>query len=145
MRTRRLLASLLASVAFFSVVFLVPSVAVSQEASPYLPISHWSTPFIEHLIAAGRMADPSPLSRPFRVEQVVRALEAVDSNVVTGAEWAGVKQIRSDLTRHMRGPPSRIDLQTATAARPHQTRDPLREAGPGPATYSGSAGLTLYF
>src|SRR6266850_2534071 len=137
---RRLLASL-----FSSVAFCFPSVAVSQEASPYLPLSHWSTPFIEHLIAAGRVADPSPLSRPFRVEQVVRALEAVDSNVVTGAEWAVVKQIRSDLTRHMRGPSSRIDIQVATAASSHGRRDPLREAGPGHATYSGGAGLTLYF
>src|SRR5258706_14688827 len=137
---RRLLASL-----FSSVAFCFPSVAVSQEASPYLPLSHWSTPFIEHLIAAGRVADPSPLSRPFRVEQVVRALEAVDSNVVTGAEWAVVKQIRSDLTRHMRGPSSRIDIQVATAASSHARRDPLREAGPGHATYSGGAGLTLYF
>src|SRR6266511_4891382 len=136
--SRLALASLLPSVAFFSV-------AVSQEASPYLPISHWSTPFIEHLIAAGQIADPSPLSRPFRVEQIVRALEAVDSNVVTGAEWAVVKQIRSDLTRHMRGPSSRIDIQAATAASSHARRDPLREAGPGHATYSGSAGLTLYF
>src|SRR5882762_6671374 len=136
---RRLLASL-----FSSVAFCFPSVAVSQEASPYLPLSHWSTPFIEHLIAAGRVADPSPLSRPFRVEQVVRALEAVDSNVVTGAEWAVVKQIRSDLTRHMRGPSSRIDIQVATAASSHGRRDPLREAGPGHATYSGGAGLTLY-
>src|SRR5437588_11952907 len=101
-RDRRLLASLLPSVAFFSVAFFAPSVAVSQEASPYLPLSHWSTPFIEHLIAAGRMADPSPLSRPFKVEQVVRAIAAVDSNVVTGAEWAVVKQIRDDLTRHLR-------------------------------------------
>ena len=65
---------------------LLPAGAAAQEASPYLPLSHWSTPFIEHLIASGRMADPSPLSRPFKVDQVVRALEAVDSNVVTGAE-----------------------------------------------------------
>src|SRR6267143_4032572 len=136
---RRLLASL-----FSSVAFCFPSVAVSQEASPYLPLSHWSTPFIEHLIAAGRVADPSPLSRPFRVEQVVRALEAVDSNVVTGAEWAVVKQIRSDLTRHMRGPSSRIDIQVATAASSHARRDPLREAGVGHATFSGGAALTLY-
>ena len=119
--------------------------ASAQQASPYLPMSHWSTPFIEHLIASGRMADPSPLSRPFKVDQVVRALEAVDSNVVTGAEWAVVKQIRSDLTRHMRGPSSRIDIQAATAASSHARRDPLREAGPGHATYSAGAGLTLYF
>src|SRR5213596_3010875 len=124
---------------------LLPAGAAAQEASPYLPLSHWSTPFIEHLIASGRMADPSPLSRPFKVDQVVRALEGVDSNVVTGAEWAVVKQIRSDLTRHMRGPSSRIDIQAATAASSHARRDPLREAGPGHATYSGGAGLTLYF
>jgi len=124
---------------------LTPAGAFAQEASPYLPISHWSTPFLEHLIAAGRMADPSPLSRPFKVEQVVRALEAVDSSVVTGAEWAVVKQIRSDLTRHMRGPASRIDIHAATAASSHARRDPLREAGPGHATFSGGAALTLYF
>src|SRR6266511_3793219 len=74
---------------------LTPAGAVAQEASPYLPLSHWSMPFIEHLIAAGRIADPSPLSRPFKVQDVVRALDAVDSNVVTGAEWAVVKHIRS--------------------------------------------------
>jgi len=124
---------------------LTPAGAFAQEASPYLPISHWSTPFLEHLIAAGRMADPSPLSRPFKVEQVVRALEAVDSSVVTSAEWAVVKQIRSDLTRHMRGPASRIDIHAATAASSHARRDPLREAGPGHATFSGGAALTLYF
>src|SRR5213595_365156 len=123
---------------------LLPAGAAAQEASPYLPLSHWSTPFIEHLIAAGRMADPSPLSRPFKVDQVVRALEAVDSNLVTGAEWAVVKQIRSDLVRHMRGPSSRIDIQAASAASSHARRDPLREAGPGHATFSGGAALTLY-
>src|SRR5258705_352054 len=145
MRTRRLLASLLASVGFFSVVFLVPSVAVSQEASPYLPINWWGMPYVEHLIAAGRVADPSPLSRPFRCAPVVRGVEAVDRNVVTGGERAVRKPIRSALTRHMRGPSSRIDIQVATAASSHARRDPLREAGPGHATYSGGAGLTLYF
>src|SRR6185437_10925432 len=132
MRTRLFLASLFLSVAFF-----VPSVASSQEASPYLPMSHWATPFIEHLVASGRMVDPSPLSRPFKVDQVVRAIEAIDSAVVTGAEWSTVKQIRADLTRHMRGPSSRIDIHAATAASSHARRDPLREAGPSHATFSG--------
>ena len=117
----------------------------AQEASPYLPISHWAMPFIEHLIAAGRMADPSPLSRPFKVDQVVRALEAVDSNVVTRAEWAVVKEIRADVTRHMRGPSSRLDIHAGAAASSHARRDPLREAGPSHATVSGGAALTLYF
>ncbi|HYU09385.1 MAG TPA: hypothetical protein VEK77_08400, partial [Gemmatimonadales bacterium] len=124
---------------------LTPAGAVAQEASPYLPLSHWSMPFIEHLIAAGRIADPSPLSRPFKVQDVVRALDAVDSNVVTGAEWAVVKHIRSDLARRMRGPAARIDIEAATAASSYARRDPLRATGPGHTTFSGSAGLTLYF
>ena len=117
----------------------------AQEASPYLPLSHWSTPFIEHLIAAGRIADPSPLSRPFRVQDVVRALEAVDSNVVNGAEWGVIKQIRADLVRSMRGPSARMDVHAGIAGSSHARRDPLREAGPGHGTFSGGAALTLYF
>ena len=123
-------------------VLLLPVGAAAQEASPYVPLSHWSTPFIEHLIASGRMADPSPVSRPFKVEQVVRALAAVDSNAVTHAEWAVVQQIRSELTRQERGPSSRIDLDAATRASTHARRDPLREAGPGHATHSGRAAPT---
>src|SRR5438093_729096 len=123
---------------------LAPAGATAQEASPYLPLSHWSMPYIEHLIAAGRIADPSPLSRPFKVQEVVRALDAVDSNVVTGAEWAVVKHIRSDLARRMRGPAARIDIQAATMASSHARRDPLRAAGPGHGTVSGGAALTLY-
>jgi len=133
MRTARLL------------LLLTPAGAAAQEASPYLPLSHWSQPFIEHLIAAGRIADPSPLSRPFKVQDVVRALDAVDSNVVTGAAWAVVKHIRSDLARRMRGPAARLDIAAATAASSHARRDPLRAAGTGHQTFSGSAGLTLYF
>jgi len=123
---------------------LLPAGAAAQEASPYLPLSHWSSPFIEHLIAAGRIADPSPLSRPFKVDQILRAIETVDSNVVTGAEWAVVKEIRSDLTRHERGPAARLDVHAGLAASSHARRDPLREAGVGHATFSGGAALTLY-
>jgi hypothetical protein len=123
---------------------LTPAGAAAQEASPYLPLSHWSMPFVEHLIGAGRIADPSPLSRPFRVQEVIRALEAVDSNVVTGAEWAVVKLIRSDLVRRMRGPSARMDAHAAAAASSHARRDPLRAAGPGHGTFSGGAALTLY-
>jgi hypothetical protein len=124
---------------------LLPATLRSQEASAYLPITSWATPFIEHLIASGRIADPTPLSRPFRVDQILRALAAVDSTTVTGAEWGVAKQIRADLTRQERGPASRLDLDAGIAAGSHARRDPLRAAGPGHATYSGGAALTLYF
>jgi hypothetical protein len=102
-------------------------------------------PFLEHLITEGRMADPTPLTRPFRTEQVLRALDAVDSTIVTRAEWAVVRQVRSDLTRHEHGPAARLDVHAGMAASSHARRDPLREAGPGHATFSGGAALTLYF
>ena len=127
------------------VLALLPASAAAQEASPYLPLSDWSMPFIEHLIASGRMADPSPLNRPFRVDQIVRALEAVDSTAVSGAEWGAVKRIRGNLTRQMRGPSARIDVHASVAGASHARRDPLREAGVGHATFAGGAALTLYF
>ncbi|HEV2669640.1 MAG TPA: hypothetical protein VGU74_00955, partial [Gemmatimonadales bacterium] len=117
----------------------------AQEASPYLPIGHWSMPYVEHLIAAGRMADPSPLSRPFKVDDVLRALAAVDSSVVSGSEWAVVRKIRAELTRTMRGPSARVDLDAGIAGSSHARRDPLREAGVGHATFNGGAALTFYF
>src|SRR2546425_1491985 len=124
---------------------LLPAGAAAQEASPYLPISHWSMPFIEHMITEGRLVDPTPLTRPFRRAQGPRALAAVDSTIVTRAEWAVVRQVRSDLTRHEHGPAARLDLHAGMAASSHARRDPVREAGPGHATFSGGAALTLYF
>ncbi|HXE84798.1 MAG TPA: capsule assembly Wzi family protein [Gemmatimonadales bacterium] len=117
----------------------------AQEASPYVPVGHWAMPFVEHLIAAGRMADPSPLSRPLRVDELMRALAAVDSNVVTGSEWAVVKRIRGEFDRKMRGPSARMDVNAGIAGASHARRDPLRAAGVGHATFNGGAALTFYF
>ncbi len=128
----------------FLLLLLAPAGAFAQEASPYVPLSWWGTPFVEHLIARGRLADPTPLTRPFRSADLLRALDAVDSNVVTSAEWAVVQQMRADLTRTERGPAARIDAYAGVAASSHARRDPLREAGPGHATFSGGAALTLY-
>src|SRR5207247_9916773 len=129
----------------FLLLLLAPAGAVAQEASPYVPLSWWGTPFVEHLIARGRLADPTPLTRPFRATDLLRALDAVDSTVVTSAEWAVVRKMRADLTRAEPGPAARIDAHAGVAAGSHARRDPLREAGPGHATFSGGAALTLYF
>src|SRR2546425_3963396 len=128
----------------FLLLLLAPAGAVAQEASPYVPLSWWGTPFVEHLIARGRLADPTPLTRPFRATDLLRALDAVDSTVVTSAEWAVVRKMRADLTRAEHGPAARIEAHAGVAAGSHARRDPLREAGPGHATFSGGAALTLY-
>ena len=123
---------------------LAPAGAFAQEASPYIPLSWWGAPFVEHLITRGRLADPTPLTRPFRSADLVRALDAVDSTVVTSAEWAVVRQMRADLTRREHGPSVRMDVHAGVAASSHARRDALREAGPGHGTFSGGAALTLY-
>src|SRR3989454_12832307 len=129
----------------FLLLLLAPAGAVAQEASPYVPLSGWGTPFIEHLIARGRLADPTPLPRPFRATDLLRTLDAVDSPVVTSGEWTVVRQMRGDLRRTQRGPSARLDVHAGVAASSHARRDPLREAGPGHATFAGGAALTLYF
>src|SRR6185437_3803760 len=51
----------------------------AQSASPYLPISHWATPYIEHLITRGVVVDPTPLTRPWRETAIVQALKGADT------------------------------------------------------------------
>src|SRR5881296_1657842 len=58
----------------------------AQEPSPYLPLAHWATPYLEHLIARGAIADPSPLSRPFVQADVAAALSTADTTRLSGAE-----------------------------------------------------------
>ena len=102
-------------------------------------------PYVEHLIARGQLTDPTPLTRPFREADLLRALEGADSARLTAAEWRVVRQIKTDLTRRERGPTARLDLHAGIAAASHARRDALREAGPGHGTVSGGAALTLSF
>ena len=50
-----------------------PSAGAAQ-ASPYLPLDDPRLPLIEHLIARGDIADPSPMVRPFRRADALRVL-----------------------------------------------------------------------
>jgi hypothetical protein len=117
----------------------------AQDASPYVPPSHWSMPFVEHLIGRGRIADPSPMTRPLRADALVRALDAVDSATVTRAEWQTVQRIRRGLSRKERGPSARLDLHAGVAASTHARRASLRALGTGHGNVSGGAALTLFF
>src|SRR6266516_1607308 len=81
---------------------LLPSLAFAQapgDASPYVPLNHWAMPYVEHLIARGRLVDPTPLTRPFRAADLLRALEAADSARLTTAEWDVVRHLMTELTR----------------------------------------------
>ena len=102
----------------------------AQSASPYLPLDHWAMPYVEHLISAGEMVDPTPLTRPFTVDALVRALEAVDSSTAGRGEWAVVRRILTDLRRRERGAWARVDGDVGTSVANYAVRDPL-ELGRG--------------
>jgi hypothetical protein len=60
---------------------LVAWPAASQaQVSGYLPIDDPRLPYIENLINAGVIRDPSPFIRPFRRVDLMRALDAADTN-----------------------------------------------------------------
>lgn len=56
-----------------------PDPLVAQRASQYIPLEHWSTPHIEHLIRSGIIADPAPLTRPLHRAAVLRELSEADT------------------------------------------------------------------
>src|SRR5947207_9160903 len=88
----------------------------AQQPSPYVPLGHWATPYLEHLIARGVIADPSPLSRPFVQADVVRALAAADTTRLGGAERRVVRGILATLGRPPADKPwARVDGDVAAA------------------------------
>jgi hypothetical protein len=71
--TRRLLAA---------VTFLAaasPRAARAQSASAFVPLDHPLLPLFDHLVARGELEDPSPLVRPFRQADALKALSRADT------------------------------------------------------------------
>src|SRR3989449_7914725 len=114
-----------------------------QEVSPYLPLGHWATPYLEHLIARGAIVDPSPLSRPFAQADIVRVLSAADTTRLGSAERHVVRAILAALGRPPADgkPWARVDGNVAATGASHARRDPLRAAGPGHGTAAGGLAI----
>src|SRR2546427_11423183 len=107
-----------------------------QQPSPYIPLAHWATPYLEHLIARGAIADPSPLSRPFVQADVVTALSTADTTRLSGAERRVVRAILAALRRPPADgkPWARVDGNAPATGASHARRGPLRAAGQGHGT-----------
>ncbi len=80
------------------VVLLIAPKMVFAQASPYIPLDDPRLPLIEHLIARGDIADPSPMVRPFRRSDVVRAIDRVqwDSTSANGRAAASLRRALDD-------------------------------------------------
>ncbi|HEY7685921.1 MAG TPA: hypothetical protein VH833_07420 [Gemmatimonadales bacterium] len=116
---------------FFLALLLLPFTLSAQDASPYVPLQHWGMPYIETFIAAGKLVDPSPLTRPLKQGDVVRRLEAMDTLRLSGGERSVRRALLADLRRRSVGQDrretawGRIDADIGIAAATHSFRDPL--------------------
>ena len=73
---------------------LAPARGAAQ-SSPYIPLDDPRLPLLEHLIARGDIADPSPMVRPFRRADALRVLSGADTAGEAGAEL--IRRLREDL------------------------------------------------
>lgn len=104
---------------------LVPASARAQ-ASPYVPLDDPRLPLLEHLIARGDIADPSPMVRPFRRADAARVLVEADTD--------GSASLVHALRQQFDDPPNqdawRIAARAGGQAYSHVRRDVLHPLGP---------------
>src|SRR2546423_10154519 len=102
----------------------------AQTASPYIPLHHWAMPYVEYLVSAGAIVDPTPLTRPLRESDLVRELEAVDTAKLGATGAATVRRLLEEFRPRVTGPRYRLALGAGLAAARYAVRDPL-ELGRG--------------
>src|SRR2546425_1924793 len=128
--------------------WLFPAPLAAQDASPYVPLQHWVMPCVEHLIATGVIADPTPLTRPLKRSDLVRALQAADTTALSPGARGTVRRLVAELTGQRAAPSYRVEGSLGASAATYAFRDPL-ELGRGiPARQIdqrafGSAGVEL--
>lgn len=102
---------------------------ICAQASPYIPLDDPRLPLLEHLIARGDIADPSPMVRPFRRGDAVRVLAAADTSHITQAG----RDILRSLRRAFEERPDtywRLEGRAGAQAYTDARREPLHPAGP---------------
>src|SRR3989449_4136757 len=103
--------------------------AMAQDASPYVPLQHWTMPYVEHLIARGVIPDPTPLTRPLKRADVVRVLREVDTLTVGEPVARTVRRLLEGLDSDRTGPRYRIAGDVGVTPAAHARREPPGAAG----------------
>ena len=104
---------------------LAPAGAAAQ-ASAYIPLDDPRLPLLEHLIARGDVADPSPMVRPFRRTDAERALAAADT---VGTPSSGpIRELRAAFDVPA-GDRWRVAVRAGGQAYSHVRRDLLHPLG----------------
>ena len=102
--------------------------AAAAQASPYLPLDDPRLPLLEHLIARGDIADPSPMVRPFRRLDAAGALAAADT-APGSATGALVHHLRLEL-EPIPGNSWELEGRLGGQAYSHARRELLHPGGP---------------
>ena len=105
---------------------------VRAQASPYLPLDDPRLPLLEHLIARGDIADPSPMVRPFRRADALRVLAAADTAAEpTGRGPAAILHALRAAFEELPGEQTwRVAARAGAQAYSHIRRDVLHPLGP---------------
>jgi hypothetical protein len=116
-------------------------VQISAQASPYISLDDPRLPLIEHLIARGEIADPSPMARPFRRKDAVRVLAAAETTASAG-QRALIAGLRRDFEEPAQ---SRWTIRGRAGAQAytHARRELLHPDGPDGARPYAELAATL--
>ncbi len=107
---------------------LTASARLVAQASPYISRDDPRLPAFEHLIALGDVADPSPMVRPFRRVDAVRAL---DSALTTGEarDTSLIRELLTVWTEDTAEARWEVEGRAGGQAYTEARRDPLHLAG----------------
>jgi len=116
--------------ALLAAVFLgaLAPVRGAAQASPYLPLDDPRLPLLEHLIARGDIADPSPMVRPFRRADALRVLTGADTSGESTA--ALIRQLRAELREPSDSQRWLLSARAGGQAYSHIRRDLYHPLGP---------------
>src|SRR5436190_1705700 len=117
----------------------------AQSASSYLPIDHWAMPYVEHLIRAGVIPDPDPLTRPLKLGSVVAVLQGADTTRLPPAVRATIRQLLYALTPRGAPPYYRADLYVGASAGSQTRGDQLHLSGSSYGAYQAGMRLSAVF
>jgi hypothetical protein len=106
---------------------LTPARGAAQ-SSPYLPLDDPRLPLLEHLIARGDIADPSPMVRPFRRADAFRVLAGADTSGEATA--ALIRDLRDGLREPADSQRWLLGVRVGVQAYSHIRRDLLHPLGP---------------
>jgi hypothetical protein len=124
----RLGPAMLAALLLAALAAAIAPAHVAAQSSPYLPLDDPRLPLLEHLIARGDIADPSPMVRPFRRADALR--------VLTGADTAGeataalIRDLRDALQEPADSQRWMVGARAGVQAYSHVRRDLLHPLGP---------------